>query len=220
MAYEKKSVRSVIGDINSRKIYLPAIQRKYVWDDDQITRLMDSIMLGYPIGTFLFWKVKKTVINKKEYSMYEFIKDFHERDLYKNPPAPQPFPIRSDEETIWAILDGQQRLTSMYIALQGSVSRKLPNKRWKNNDAFPQKELFFNLHSRGISEDDISYEFRFMSSDEAKRQKENKLWYLVKDILKYSQAEIVTEIIVPNNWLTDKLAMNNLSLLHTRLTND
>ena len=66
MAYEIKSVRSVIGDINSRKIYLPAIQRKYVWDDDQITRLMDSIMLGYPIGTFLFWKVKKTVINKKE----------------------------------------------------------------------------------------------------------------------------------------------------------
>ena len=220
MAYEKKSVRSVISDINSRKIYLPAIQRKYVWDDDQITRLMDSIMLGYPIGTFLFWKVKKTVINKKEYSMYEFIKDFHERDLYKNPPAPQPFPIGSDEETIWAILDGQQRLTSMYIALQGSVSRKLPNKRWKNNDAFPQKELFFNLHSRGISEDDISYEFRFMSSDEAKNQKENELWYLVKDILKYSQAEIVTEIIVPNNWLTDKLAMNNLSLLHTRLTND
>ena len=152
--------------------------------------------------------------------MYEFIKDFHERDLYKNPPAPQPFPIGSDEEAIWAVLDGQQRLTSMYIALQGSVSRKLPNKRWKNNDAFPQKELFFNLHSRGISEDDISYEFRFMSSDEAKNQKENELWYLVKDILKYSQAEIVTEIIVPNNWLTDKLAMNNLSLLHTRLTND
>jgi hypothetical protein len=83
MAYEKKSVRSVISDINSRKIYLPAIQRKYVWDDDQITRLMDSIMLGYPIGTFLFWKVKKTVINKKEYSMYEFIKDFHERDCIR-----------------------------------------------------------------------------------------------------------------------------------------
>ena len=170
MAYEKKSVRSVIGDINSRKIYLPAIQRKYVWDDDQITRLMDSIMLGYPIGTFLFWKVKKTVINKKEYSMYEFIKDFHERDLYKNPPAPQPFPIGSDEETIWAILDGQQRLTSMYIALQGSVSRKLPNKRWKNNDAFPQKELFFNLHSRGISEDDRS---ECNAAREAKTGEEN-----------------------------------------------
>lgn len=49
MAYEKKNIRAVIEEINSRKIYLPAIQRKYVWDDDQITRLMDSIMLGYPI---------------------------------------------------------------------------------------------------------------------------------------------------------------------------
>lgn len=83
MAYEKKNIRAVIEEINSRKIYLPAIQRKYVWDDDQITRLMDSIMLGYPIGTFLFWKVRKSIINKKEYSMYEFIKDFHERDVYE-----------------------------------------------------------------------------------------------------------------------------------------
>lgn len=36
MAYEKKSIRDVIEDIISRKIYLPAIQRKYVWGDDQI----------------------------------------------------------------------------------------------------------------------------------------------------------------------------------------
>ena len=50
MGYEKKSINNIIGDINSRKIYLPAIQRKYVWGDDQIVRLMDSIMLGYPIG--------------------------------------------------------------------------------------------------------------------------------------------------------------------------
>lgn len=71
--------------------------------------------------------------------MYEFIKDYHDRDMYKNPDAPQPFPIGSEDETIWAVLDGQQRLTSLYIALQGSMSRKLPNKRWKNDDAFPKR---------------------------------------------------------------------------------
>lgn len=54
MAYEKKSIRAIIDDVNSRRVYLPAIQRKYVWGNSQITRLMDSIMLGYPIGTFLF----------------------------------------------------------------------------------------------------------------------------------------------------------------------
>ena len=216
MAYEKKNIRAVIEEINSRKIYLPAIQRKYVWDDDQITRLMDSIMLGYPIGTFLFWKVRKSIINKKEYSMYEFIKDFHERDVYKNPSAPQPFPIGSDEETIWAVLDGQQRLTSLYIALQGSMSRKLPNKRWKNDDAFPIKELYLDLHSQRTDEEDISYEFKFLTQEEAKKQKDDKLWYLVKDILKYSQDELVTDLIIPS----DKVAMKNISLLHTRLVGD
>lgn len=220
MAYEKKNIRAVIEEINSRKIYLPAIQRKYIWDDDQITRLMDSIMLGYPIGTFLFWKVRKSIINKKEYSMYEFIKDFHERDVYKNPSAPQPFPIGSDEETIWAVLDGQQRLTSLYIALQGSMSRKLPNKRWKNDDAFPIKELYLDLHSQRTDEEDISYEFKFLTQEEAKKQKDDKLWYLVKDILKYSQDELVTDLIIPNGWASDKVAMKNISLLHTRLVGD
>lgn len=219
MAYEKKTIKAVIEDINSRKIYLPAIQRKYVWDNAQITKLMDSIMLGYPIGTFLFWKVKKAIVNEKEYSMYEFIKDYHERDLYKNPSAPQPFPFGNDEETIWTILDGQQRLTSLYIALQGSMSRKLPNRRWKNNDAFPQKELYFNLHSQG-SDDDISYEFKFLTSDDAKKQTKDKLWFLVKDILRYSQAQLVTDLIVPNKWFDDEDAMRNVSLLHTRLVGD
>lgn len=220
MAYEKKNIGAVIEDINSRKIYLPAIQRKYVWDDDQITRLMDSILLGYPIGTFLFWKVRKSVVNKKEYSMYEFIKDFHERDMYKNPSAPQPFPVGNDDESIWAVLDGQQRLTSLYIALQGGMSRKLPMKRWKNDDAFPKKELYFNLHSKKTDDEDLSYEFTFLTSDESQNPKEGKLWYLVKNILKYSQPELVKEVIIKNGWVHDDLAMDNISLLHSKLTND
>ncbi len=220
MAYEKKSIRAIIGDVNSRKIYLPAIQRKYVWGDSQITRLMDSIMLGYPIGTFLFWKVKKTIVNQKEYSMYEFIKDYHDRDMYKNPAAPQPFPVGSGDETLWAVLDGQQRLTSLYIALQGSISRKLPNKRWKNDDAFPKKELYFDLHSEKTDDDDISYEFKFLTRDEASKNKDNKIWYCVKNILKYSAEDLLTEVIIPNGWVTDKTATKNISLLHTRLVTD
>lgn len=220
MAYEKKNIRSVIEDINSRKIYLPAIQRKYVWDNDQITRLMDSIMLGYPVGTFLFWKVRKSIVNKKEYSMYEFIKDFHERDMYKNPAAPQPFPVGNDEESIWAVLDGQQRLTSLYIALQGSMGRKLPSKRWRNDDAFPKKELYFNLHSSKTDDEDLSYEFTFLTANEAQNPKETKLWYLVKNILKYTQSELVKEVIIKYGWVEDDLAMDNISLLHSKLTSD
>ena len=211
MAYEKKSIKTIIEDVNCRRLYLPAIQRKYVWDDNQITRLMDSIMRGYPIGTFLFWKVKKNIINKNEYSMYEFIKDYHERDLYKNPAAPQPFLISSGDETLWAVLDGQQRLTSLYIALQGSMSRKLPNKRWKNDDAFPKKELYFNLHSKPDAEKDISYEFRFMTSDEASKNKGDSLWYLVKNIFTDSQKDLDTKLG------SDDIAKNYIDDLHTRL---
>lgn len=220
MAYEKKSIRAIIEDVNSRRIYLPAIQRKYVWGDSQVTKLLDSIMLGYPIGTFLFWKVKKTIVNQKDYLMYEFIKDYHERDMYKNPAAPQPFSIGSSDETIWAVLDGQQRLTSLYIALQGSMSRKLPNKRWKNDDAFPKKELYFDLHSEKTDDEDISYTFKFLTKEEASESKDGRIWYLVKDILKYSAEDLLTEVIIPNGWTTDKVVAKNISLLHTRLVTD
>lgn len=219
MEYEKKSIRAIIDDVNSRRVYLPAIQRKYVWGDSQITRLMDSIMLGYPIGTFLFWKVKKTIVNQKEYSMYEFIKDYHERDMYKNPAAPQPFSVGSGDETIWAVLDGQQRLTSLYMALQGSTSRKVPKKRWKNDDAFPKKELYFDLHSEK-TDDDISYDFKFLTAEEAAKNKDDKLWYLVKDILKYSDKDSLEEVISHNGWEDDEVARKNILLLYTILVNN
>ena len=140
--------------------------------------------------------------------------------MYKNPAAPQPFLVGSEDETIWAVLDGQQRLTSLYIALQGSMSRKLPNKRWKNDDAFPKKELYFNLHSEKTDDEDISYEFRFLTEEEAVKNKDGKIWYLVKDILKYSAEDLLTEVIIPNGWVTDKVATKNVSLLHKRLVTD
>lgn len=218
MAYETKSIKDILDNINRGEIYLPAIQRKYVWNDDQITRLLDSIMFGYPIGTFLFWKVKKAIINDKEYSMYEFIKDYHDRDMNKNPPAPQPFPNPGDE-TMWAILDGQQRLTSLYIALQGSMSRKLPRKRWNNDDAFPKKELYFDLSSEKIDDDDITYNFKFLTNEEVKKNKDNGIWYKVKDILKYS-TEDLTKVILDSDFATNEVAIYNFSLLHTRLVRD
>ena len=220
MAYEKKSIRIIIDNINKRYIYIPAIQRKYIWNDLQITKLMDSIMLGYPIGTFLFWKVKKTIVNQKEYSMYEFIKEYHDRDNNINPPAPKPI-IGNDDETIWAVLDGQQRLTSLYIALQGSISRKIPYKKWKNDNAFPKKELYFNLQSKDIDNEDISYEFKFLTLEEVNKNKNNKTWYRVKDILKYSTNEdLEKEVIIPNGWIEDNIAKNNIFLLYRRLVTD
>lgn len=220
MAYDKKSIKYILDEVNSRNIYLPAIQRKFVWKDSQITRLFDSIMLGYPIGTFLFWKVKKVIVNENGYSMYEFIKDYHEKENYKNPPAPQPFTLINKDETMWAVLDGQQRITSLYIALQGIMSRKLPRKHWDNPDAFPEKELYFDLHSENTDDEDITYNFKFLTTEEAKKNNDGKIWYLVKDVLQYSAAELMTKVMMPRGLQTDEVAINNIYLLHQRLVID
>ncbi len=220
--YQTKTINAVLQDIENRRMYLPAIQRKYVWSEEQINRLMDSIMLNYPIGTFLFWKVKRKVVNQQQYSMYEFIKDYHERDANKNLPAVQPFSAGSSSEDIWSVLDGQQRLTSLYIALQGSLSVKMPKKRWNNDKAFPKKELYFNLRSKGKCEDDdeVAYEFDFLTPEQAQNPAfaPDKLWYRVKDILRYASIpEVMTELINPNHWNENKLIMDNLVRLHDQI---
>lgn len=59
MGYNAFTIKDAIMKINSNEIYLPAIQRKFVWQSSQIERLFDSIMRNYPIGTFLFWLLKE-----------------------------------------------------------------------------------------------------------------------------------------------------------------
>lgn len=215
--YVKNTISAIIEDIDSKKIFLPAIQRKYVWTESQITRLMDSIMKGYPFGTFLFWKVKKTVIATKQYSMYEFIKDFHERDCYRNPKAGQ-FNITNTDETILSALDGQQRLTSLYIALKGTIAHKLPKKHWNNDDAFPKKELYFNLLSeKKNDEEDISYIFKFLTAEEAAETSVDTLWYKVKEILQYPDLKAINRLILSNDWIANDVITDNIVKLFEQI---
>ncbi len=59
MVYEKPiSIQQAIAAVADDEYVLPAIQREFVWDTDQIETLFDSLMRDYPISTFLFWKVK------------------------------------------------------------------------------------------------------------------------------------------------------------------
>ncbi|MDB5513026.1 MAG: hypothetical protein JWR08_2509, partial [Enterovirga sp.] len=52
------TVQDVLAGIHEKRYLLPAIQREFVWDQNQIRQLMDSLMRGYPIGSFLLWKVE------------------------------------------------------------------------------------------------------------------------------------------------------------------
>ena len=73
MEYIPVRVSDIIRQVN-RDIYLPAIQREFVWGTDRIERLFDSIMTDFPIGSFLYWKLEQN--NKDEWPVYEFIRDF------------------------------------------------------------------------------------------------------------------------------------------------
>lgn len=50
------AITSLLELIKSNEIVLPAIQRNFVWDEEKIEKLLDSVMRGYPIGIILLWE--------------------------------------------------------------------------------------------------------------------------------------------------------------------
>ena len=120
MSYSKKTIKYLIDKITDKEFVLPNIQREFVWKPEQIEKLFDSLMRGYPIGSFLFWNIKQEKVN--EYKFYDFLLKYHEKDNRHNTEAPS-----SGNKAITAILDGQQRLTSIYIGLKGSYAEKKNN---------------------------------------------------------------------------------------------
>jgi hypothetical protein len=224
MEYQHWTIKEAIKRIGEKKLYLPAIQRKFVWDALQIEQLFDSIMRDYPIGTFLFWMVEQAKQN--DYSFYEFIRDFHARDNCNNTLAAKP---HLPNELI-GVLDGQQRLNSMFVALQGTYAYKRPRVWASSPNAFPVRRFFINVFKpeRELEGDDCIYEFRFLTQDEAKASTPESCWCLVKDLLECNgipdvnrywaarKRALPSEIVVAD--ATDDRALNILGRLWERLT--
>lgn len=174
------TIRKAIDAIRRSEYVLPAIQREFVWDTDQICRLFDSLMRGYPIGSFLFWKVDRE--RCRQYTFYGFLSDFHERDSRHNPQIDL-----TGDEGVTAILDGQQRLTSLHIGLRGSYASKLPHKRWNNPQAFPRRRLYLNLRAPVEDEGvELKYDLRFLTEAEASRNGPEVFWFPVSEVLNFT----------------------------------
>lgn len=188
---EPISIKEAIESVHKKDYLLPAIQREFVWGTYQIERLFDSLMRDYPISSFLFWNVEKN--NIKNYQFYEFVREYHERDNTHNPKA-----NIDGESGITAILDGQQRLTSLYIGLKGTYAYKLPRKRWDNDSAFPKRKLCLNLVSPS-KDGDLQYDFQFLTKKEYKQIDENHVWFVVGDILNLTEAVDVNDYLLEND---------------------
>lgn len=140
----KEPIRKLVNYINNEEeqggLWLPHIQRKFVWEVGQIEALFDSIMREYPISTLLIWKTSEKLRIRK------FI------DNYTSKIKITDFYIPPNDHRKLLVLDGQQRLQSFFIALKGS---------------YEEKELYFDvLSGNTITENNIKYKFKFLGTDE------------------------------------------------------
>lgn len=135
------NIFSIVNQIMNKETVLPAIQRDFVWEESKIEKLMDSIMRGYPIGIVLMWETYENI------QFRYFDSDY----LAGNRPT---FQNNDEKLRLRIVLDGQQRLQSLYLALYGKYNGK---------------NLYFDLLS-GLDNDDSSdekYHFYFLSEEEA-----------------------------------------------------
>ena len=205
------TIREIIENIHRKQYLLPAIQREFVWSEEQIVALFDSLMKDYPIGSFLFWILNKEIIN--DFQFYEFITHFHERDRRHNPKANV-----TGEDKITAILDGQQRLTSLYVGLKGTYSTKLTGKRWQDDESFPKKRLYINLINLAEN-DELLYDFSFKTIDEASRNDSKHFWFEVGKIIDFKNLNDVITYLRKNSLLEPEFPQQVLSTLYDVIHN-
>lgn len=156
---DAKTIADVLRGIQDRKYVLPAIQREFVWDpDNQVARLFDSLLRGYPIGTFLSWVVEPPLVER--FKFYGFMREYHQ---LTQPHCPV-LDLAPDQR-VTAILDGQQRLTSLNIGLRGSHAKR-KKYGWRDNpDAYPVRRLYLNLLADAPENElGMVHDFRFFST--------------------------------------------------------
>lgn len=96
------SVRDIITKVKDGVIRIPAFQRGFVWDSDSIAFLMDSIYKEYPFGTIQLWRTREKLRTEKKLGPFEIFQ-------------------RDDQYPIDYVLDGQQRITSIFGVFQTDI---------------------------------------------------------------------------------------------------
>jgi hypothetical protein len=147
MKTPKHSLRKIVTFLNNPDedggFWLPNIQRPFVWTEEQMCRLFDSILREYPISTLLVWKTKSAIRRRK------FIDNYRPEDSENL----SRFYVPEDTKKKCLVLDGQQRLQSLFIGLCGS---------------YDGRELHLDILSGDVAApDDIKYKFRFLDSASA-----------------------------------------------------
>src|SRR5579875_47738 len=177
--YQSEPIIVILKRLNDT-YFLPAIQREFVWNQHQITRLFDSIMQNYPIGSFLFWELDME--NRDKWDAYYFLMESRQGSTHNR--QANLLGVRNPV----LVLDGQQRLSALLIGLRGKLILKVkPNLQDENPDAWADHHLYLDLLSGSAGQPDPTsgnrFQFRFFSKDGLKRKTQGHYWFRVGRIL-------------------------------------
>lgn len=180
MSYRSETIETTIKAIN-KNYYLPSFQREYVWKSDQVVKLYDSILRGYPISSFLFWRVEDQ--QREHWQIYEFIRDASYQGVHNK--IANTHGVRD----LLLVLDGQQRLTSLYIGLKGTYAIRKQGKPKAIPDRYT---LYINLlkdprHDADDVQTGSYYDLEFHIN--APRKSAENYWYAVGDILNFDSQD-------------------------------
>lgn len=209
--YEDMSVLTALDYAREGNLLLPDIQREYVWDVSEIEALFESIVDEYPIGSCIFWKTNRNIINNDKPNLYYFFNRF-EKGKTKNEKAPE---ILAKECDYFIVLDGQQRITSLNIGLNGSYKYYKGGRGHKrlNTKSWIEKELYYNLDYINKDENDEYPKkmFIFLTNEESTCMNV----YKVKHLLAYDSLYGFLEFMIKNEFSNDSKI--NLTKLFSRL---
>lgn len=200
------TISEAIRNIENNSYLLPSIQREFKWSHEKIEWLFDSIMRDYPISSFLFWRVEGDT--KKQFKFYQFLKNYKQKYNTHNQEL-----ITDGHNDFTAILDGQQRLTSLYIGLRGSYAYKTPRLHEENSErVYPTRNLYLNVLSPLKDEEDGRfYEFKFLTDQEFSKNKNS--WFRVSTIYGLSDDFDFNKFLDENNLKKNEFAYRSLSKL-------
>lgn len=196
------SIGEAMEHIRRHEYLIPAFQREYVWGADQVERLFDSLMKGYPISSMLFWKVRNE--GKSKYRFYDFLDYFIQGYHTHN----EPYNTNSVND-FYAVLDGQQRLTSLYIGLFGSYAYHQYRHSYDySENNYPTRHLYLNI-SKTFSEEESDMTYKFLFRDK-KETGEKPLYVDANGEKWFKVGHIVTLHFNPNYDIVDFANDNNL----------
>ena len=196
------TIANAIEHIRRNEYLLPAFQRDFVWSAEQIENLFNSLMKGYPISSMLFWKVKGET--KTDFRFYKFLTDFIQYHKTYNDY------ISTDHlNDFHAVLDGQQRLSALYIGLCGSYAYKGYMKRFELSEKnFPTRHLYLNIRGQQSQDGIEEQEYKFLFID--KNVSKEKELFEDKDGIWFRVGRILSLHIDPNYDLDDFIEKYNI----------